>query len=165
MRLDVGLDICNTVGIDALRIGEQRPAIGQRGTSDRLISAEGTIARSPAMMVCAACRPTAAANITVWGKAASVGRVGLALPAGAASYLNALTVEQAIEHIQTCKRDVYAPAHAPALPVSKKFDYLWRKPPVLSTTTTPPFMTQRTFLTAASILVSGSPSTPTISAK
>jgi hypothetical protein len=93
--------------------------------------------------------------------------VDLVLPAGAASYLNARTVEQAIEHIQTCKPDVYAPARhdARTLTVSKEFDYLWRNAPVLSTTTTPPFMTQRTFLTAASILVSGSPSTPTISAK
>jgi hypothetical protein len=50
-------------------------------------------------------------------------------------------------------------------PIQVRRDYLWRKAPVLSTTTTPPFMTQRTFLTAASISVSGSPSTPTISAK
>ena len=56
MRLDVGPHICNAVGIDALR---HRLRIilrsGKRGTPDRVVSAEGTIAWSPTMMVCASC--------------------------------------------------------------------------------------------------------------
>jgi L-ascorbate metabolism protein UlaG (beta-lactamase superfamily) len=40
-----------------------------------------------------------------------VGRVDLALVAVAASYLNTLTAEQAIEHMRTYRPDVYMPAH------------------------------------------------------
>ena len=42
---------------------------------------------------------------------ARVGRVDLALVAVAASYLNTLTVEQALEHARTYRPDVYMPAH------------------------------------------------------
>jgi hypothetical protein len=40
-----------------------------------------------------------------------VGRVDLALVAVAASYLNTLTVEQALEHARLYRPDVYMPAH------------------------------------------------------
>jgi hypothetical protein len=40
-----------------------------------------------------------------------IGRVGLALVAVAASYVNTLTAGQAIEHVRTYKPDVYMPAH------------------------------------------------------
>ena len=39
------------------------------------------------------------------------GRVDLALVAVAASYLNASTVEQALEHVRLYRPDVYMPAH------------------------------------------------------
>ena len=42
---------------------------------------------------------------------ARVGRVDLALVAVAASYLNTLTVEQALEHMRLYRPDVYMPAH------------------------------------------------------
>ena len=52
-------------------------------------------------------------RVTDFEKAAMerVGRVDLALVAVAASYLNTLTVEQALEHMRTYKPDVYMPAH------------------------------------------------------
>jgi hypothetical protein len=153
--------------------------------------------------------PNGGGGITEWERAASGSAAWIFRGSTvAASHLNALTVERAIEHIQTYKPDGYELPDAPItvcgaiepiveaikdqnpndLTVSKEdqtpvclnthaatdpgqadrtlqFNYLWGKAPVLSTTTTPPFMTQRTFLTAASISVSGSPSTPTISAK
>jgi L-ascorbate metabolism protein UlaG (beta-lactamase superfamily) len=50
-----------------------------------------------------------------------VGRVDVALVAVSASYLNTVTVPQALEHIRTYKPDVYIPAHHDAA-----YNNLWR---------------------------------------
>jgi L-ascorbate metabolism protein UlaG (beta-lactamase superfamily) len=50
-----------------------------------------------------------------------VGRVDVALVAVSASYLNTVTVPQALEHVRTYKPDVYIPAHHDA-----SFNNLWR---------------------------------------
>src|SRR6516225_8118447 len=92
----------------------EQNAIRQRGTSDRRVIAEGTIAYLITLddgfriMY-----RDSGGRITEFEKAAMqrVGRVDLALVAVAASYLNILTAEQAIEHMRTYKPDVYMPAH------------------------------------------------------
>jgi hypothetical protein len=89
-------------------------AIRQRGTSDRRVIAEGTIAYLITLddgfriMY-----RDSGGRITEQEKAVveRVGRVDLALVAVAASYLNTLTAEQAIEHMRTYKPDVYMLAH------------------------------------------------------
>src|SRR5205823_11398837 len=88
----------------------EQAAIRQRGTSDRRVIAEGTIAYLITLddgfriMY-----RDSGGRITEQEKAAMdrVGRVDLALVAVAASYLNTLTAEQAIEHMRTYKPDVY----------------------------------------------------------
>ena len=50
-----------------------------------------------------------------------VGRVDVALVAVSASYLNTVTVPQALEHVRTYKPDVYIPAHHDAA-----YNNLWR---------------------------------------
>jgi L-ascorbate metabolism protein UlaG (beta-lactamase superfamily) len=92
----------------------EQNAIRQRGTSDRRVIAEGTIAYLITLddgfriMY-----RDSAGRITEQEKAVMVrvGRADLALVAVAASYLNTLTAEQAIEHIKTYKPEVYMPAH------------------------------------------------------
>ena len=92
----------------------EQAAIRQRGTSDRRVIAEGTIAYLITLddgfriMY-----RDSGGRITEQEKAAMqrVGRVDLALVAVAASYLNTLTVEQALEHMRTYKPDVVMPAH------------------------------------------------------
>jgi len=92
----------------------EQTVIRQRGTSDRRVIAEGTIAYLITLddgfriMY-----RDSGGRITEWEKAAMerVGRVDLALVAVAASYLNTLTAERAIEHVRTYKPDVYMPAH------------------------------------------------------
>jgi L-ascorbate metabolism protein UlaG (beta-lactamase superfamily) len=92
----------------------EQNAIRQRGTSDRRVIAEGTIAYLITLddgfriMY-----RDSGGRITEQEKAAMdrVGRVDLALVAVAASYLNTLTAKQAIEHMRTYKPDVYMPAH------------------------------------------------------
>ena len=92
----------------------EQNAIRQRGTSDRRVIAEGTIAYLITLddgfriMY-----RDSGGRITEFEKAAMqrVGRVDLALVAVAASYLNILTAEQAIEHMRTYRPDVYMPAH------------------------------------------------------
>jgi L-ascorbate metabolism protein UlaG (beta-lactamase superfamily) len=92
----------------------EQNVIRQRGTSDRRAIAEGTIAYlitlDDGFRII---YRDSGGRITEWEKAAMerIGRVDLALIAVAASYLNTLTVEQAIEHIRTYKPDVYMPAH------------------------------------------------------
>jgi L-ascorbate metabolism protein UlaG (beta-lactamase superfamily) len=89
-------------------------AIRRRGTSDRRVIAEGTIAYLITLddgfriMY-----RDSGGRITEQEKAVMerVGRVDLALVAVAASYLNTLTADQAIEHMRTYKPDVYMPAH------------------------------------------------------
>jgi L-ascorbate metabolism protein UlaG (beta-lactamase superfamily) len=92
----------------------EQSAIRQRGTSDRRVIAEGTIAYLITLddgfriMY-----RDSGGRITEQEKAVMerVGRTDLALVAVAASYLNTLTAEQAIEHMRTYKPDVYMPAH------------------------------------------------------
>jgi hypothetical protein len=92
----------------------EQNVIRQRGTSDRRVIAEGTIAYLITLddgfriMY-----RDSGGRITEREKAAMerIGRVDLALIAVAASYLNTLTVEQAIEHIRAYKPEVYMPAH------------------------------------------------------
>jgi len=92
----------------------EQNAIRQRGTSDRRVIAEGTIAYLITLddgfriMY-----RDSGGRITEQEKAAMerVGRIDLALVAVAASYLNTLTAEQAIEHMRTYRTDVYMPAH------------------------------------------------------
>jgi L-ascorbate metabolism protein UlaG (beta-lactamase superfamily) len=92
----------------------EQSAIRERGTSDRRVIAEGTIAYLITLddgfriMY-----RDSGGRITEWEKAAMerIGRVDLALVAVAASYLPSLTAAQAIEHIRTYRPDVYMPAH------------------------------------------------------
>ena len=92
----------------------EQAAIRARGTSDRRVTAEGTIAYLITLddgfriMY-----RDSGGRVTEQEKAAMarVGRVDLALVAVAASYLNTLTVEQALEHVRLYRPDVYMPAH------------------------------------------------------
>jgi L-ascorbate metabolism protein UlaG (beta-lactamase superfamily) len=92
----------------------EQNAIRQRGTSDRRVIGEGTIAYLITLddgfriMY-----RDSGGRITEFEKGAMqrAGRVDLALVAVAASYLNTLTAEQAVEHMRTYKPDVYMPAH------------------------------------------------------
>jgi L-ascorbate metabolism protein UlaG (beta-lactamase superfamily) len=92
----------------------EQAAIRQRGTSDKRVIAEGTIAYLITLddgfriMY-----RDSGGRVTEQEKAAMqrVGRVDLALVAVAASYLNTLTVEQALEHVRLYRPAVYMPAH------------------------------------------------------
>ncbi len=92
----------------------EQSEIKQRGTSDKRVVAEGTIAYLITLddgfriMY-----RDSGGRITEQEKAVMqrVGRVDLALVAVAASYLNTLTVEQALEHVRLYRPDVYMPAH------------------------------------------------------
>jgi len=92
----------------------EQNAIRQRGTSDRSVIAEGTIAYLITLddgfriMF-----RDSGGRVTEQEAAAMrrVGRVDLALVAVAASYLNTLTVAQALEHVRLYRPDVYMPAH------------------------------------------------------
>jgi L-ascorbate metabolism protein UlaG (beta-lactamase superfamily) len=99
-------------------------AIRQRGTQHRRVVTEGTIAylitldNGFRIMY-----RDSGGRVTDEEKAAMerVGRVDVALVAVAASYLNTLTVGQALEHMRTYKPDVYMPAHHDAA-----YNNLWR---------------------------------------
>jgi L-ascorbate metabolism protein UlaG (beta-lactamase superfamily) len=92
----------------------EQTAIRARGTSDRRVIAEGTIAylitldNGFRIMY-----RDSGGRVTEFEKAAMerVGRVDLALVAVSAAYLNGLTSEQALEHMRTYRPDVYIPAH------------------------------------------------------
>jgi L-ascorbate metabolism protein UlaG (beta-lactamase superfamily) len=92
----------------------EQAAIKQRGTSDKRVIAEGTIAYLITLddgfriMY-----RDSGGRITEQETAAMrrAGRVDLALVAVAASYLNTLTVEQALDHVRLYRPDVYMPAH------------------------------------------------------
>jgi L-ascorbate metabolism protein UlaG (beta-lactamase superfamily) len=92
----------------------EQAAIRQPGTSDKRVIAEGTIAYLITLddgfriMY-----RDSGGRVTEQEKAAMqrTGRVDLALIAVAASYLNTLTVEQALEHVRLYRPDVYMPAH------------------------------------------------------
>jgi L-ascorbate metabolism protein UlaG (beta-lactamase superfamily) len=92
----------------------EQNVIRERGTSDRRVIAEGTIAYLIALDDgFRILYRDSGGRITAWEKAAMerIGRVDVALVAVAASYLSSLTVEQAIEHVRTYRPDVYMPAH------------------------------------------------------
>jgi L-ascorbate metabolism protein UlaG (beta-lactamase superfamily) len=105
------------------QIAEQA-TIRQRGTQDRRVRSEGTIAylitldNGFRIMY-----RDSGGRITDFEKAAMqrAGRVDLALIAVSAAYLNSATVEQALEHVRAYKPDVYMPAHHDA-----PFNNLWR---------------------------------------
>jgi L-ascorbate metabolism protein UlaG (beta-lactamase superfamily) len=105
------------------QIAEQA-VIRQRGTSDRRVITEGTIAylitldNGFRIMY-----RDSAGQLTDFEKAAMarVGRVDIGIVAVAATYLNSLTTALAREHIRTYKPDVYMPAHHDG-----PFNNLWR---------------------------------------
>ena len=102
----------------------ERAAIRARGTSDPRVVTEGTIAYL--ITLDSGFRimyRDSGGRVTDYEKAAMerVGRVDVALVAVAASFLNTLTVLQALEHMRTYKPDVYIPAHHDA-----DFNGLWR---------------------------------------
>ena len=102
----------------------ERAAIRERGTSDPRVVTEGTIAYL--ITLDSGFRimyRDSGGRVTDYEKAAMerVGRVDVALVAVAASFLNTLTVQQALEHMRTYRPDVYIPAHHDA-----DFDGLWR---------------------------------------
>jgi L-ascorbate metabolism protein UlaG (beta-lactamase superfamily) len=98
--------------------------IRARGTSDRRVIAEGTIAylitldNGFRIMY-----RDSGGRVTDFEKAAMerTGRVDVALVAVGASYLNTLTVEAALEHTRLYKPDVYMPAHH-----DSPYNGLWR---------------------------------------
>jgi L-ascorbate metabolism protein UlaG (beta-lactamase superfamily) len=97
----------------------EQTAIRQRGTSDRRVITEGTIAYlitlDDGFRIL---YRDSGGDITEYEKSAMqrVGRVDLGLMAVAATYLNTLTAELALEQMHTYKPDVFMPAHhdAPA---------------------------------------------------
>ena len=102
----------------------EQKAIRERGTSDRRVVSEGTIAylitldNGFRIMY-----RDSGGRVTDYEKAMMerVGRVDVGLIAVGASYLNTLTVEQALEHVRTYTPDVYMPAHHDA-----PYNNLWR---------------------------------------
>lgn len=99
-------------------------AIRSRGVQDPRVRTEGTIAylitldNGFRIMY-----RDSGGRVTDFEKAAMerVGRVDVALVAVSASYLNTVTVPQALEHVRTYKPDVYIPAHHDAA-----YNNLWR---------------------------------------
>ncbi len=99
-------------------------AIRARGTQDRRVIEEGTIAYLITLDTgFRIMYRDSGGRVTEFEKAAMAraGRVDVALVAVAASYLNTLTVEQALEHMRAYKPDVYMPAHHDA-----SLNGLWR---------------------------------------
>ena len=102
----------------------EQATIRQRGTQDRRVRNEGTIAylitldNGFRIMY-----RDSGGRVTDLEKATMerVGRVDLGLIAVSAAYLNSATVAQALEHVRTYKPDVYMPAHHDA-----PFNNLWR---------------------------------------
>jgi L-ascorbate metabolism protein UlaG (beta-lactamase superfamily) len=89
-------------------------AIRARGTSDKRVLGEGTIA----FLITFAdgfrvYYRNSGGHVTDYEKAvmARVGRVDVALVAVAASYLSNLNAEQALEHLRTYRPDVWIPGH------------------------------------------------------
>jgi hypothetical protein len=102
----------------------EQAVIRQRGTQDRRVRAEGTIAylitldNGFRIMY-----RDSGGRVTDFEKTAMdrVARVDVGLIAVSAAYLNSATVAQAREHVRTYKPDVYFPAHHDAA-----FNNLWR---------------------------------------
>ncbi len=97
----------------AEQLAEQK-SIRSRGVNDPRVLAEGTIAylitldNGFRIMV-----RDSGGHVTDYEKAvmARIGGVDVALVAVSASYLQSLTVDQALEHMRAYKPDVYIPAH------------------------------------------------------
>jgi L-ascorbate metabolism protein UlaG (beta-lactamase superfamily) len=106
----------------------ERKRIQARGTNDRRVLTEGTIAYlitfDDGFRVM---YRDSAGHVTNYEKAAmeKVGRVDLALVAVAGDHLNPLTVKQALEHMRAYKPDVMMPAHHDA-PLTSGHVALWR---------------------------------------
>jgi L-ascorbate metabolism protein UlaG (beta-lactamase superfamily) len=106
----------------------ERAQIQARGTNDRRVLTEGTIAYlitfDDGFRIM---YRDSAGRVTDFEKAAmeKVGRVDLALVAVAGDHLNPLTVKQAMEHMRTYKPDVIMPAHHDA-PLTAGHVALWR---------------------------------------
>jgi len=99
-------------------------AIRARGTGDPRVLAEGTIAYL--ITLDSGFRilfRDSGGSVTDYERAAMerVGRVDVALVAVSASYIQELTVQQALEHARAYRPDVYIPSHHDA-----PFDNLWR---------------------------------------
>ena len=103
---------------------KERAEIRARGTADKRVVAEGTIAflitldNGFRIMF-----RDSGGIVTDYEKAAMarVGRVDLALVAVSAAYLNTLTVQRALEHMRAYRPDVYMPAHHDG-----PYNNLWR---------------------------------------
>ena len=103
---------------------KERAAIRERGTNDPRVVTEGTIAYLITLdNGFRILYRDSGGRVTEYERAAMarIGRVDVALVAVAASFLNTLTVEQALEHARTYKPDVFIPAHHDA-----DFNGLWR---------------------------------------
>ena len=102
----------------------EQALIRQRGSSDRRVMSEGTIAYLITLdNGFRIYYRNSGGRVTEFERAAMarVGRVDLAIGAIAASFLNNLTSEQALEYLRTYKPDVYMPAHHDAA-----YHGLWR---------------------------------------
>jgi L-ascorbate metabolism protein UlaG (beta-lactamase superfamily) len=92
----------------------KQATIRQRGTQDRRVRSEGTIAYLITLDngFRIYYRDSGGRVTDVEKEAmARVGRVDVGLIAVSAAYLNTATVTQALEHVRTYKPDVYIPAH------------------------------------------------------
>jgi L-ascorbate metabolism protein UlaG (beta-lactamase superfamily) len=92
----------------------EQAMIRQRGTQDRRVRTEGTIAYLITLDTgFRIMYRDSGGQLTEFEKAAMArtGRVDLGLIAVSAAYINSATVAQALEHVRTYKPDVYMPAH------------------------------------------------------
>jgi L-ascorbate metabolism protein UlaG (beta-lactamase superfamily) len=102
----------------------EQATIRQRGTQDRRVRGEGTIAYLITLdNGFRIYYRDSGGRVTDFEKAAMarVGRVDVGLIAVSAAYLNSATIEQALEHTRAYKPDVYIPGHHDA-----PFNNLWR---------------------------------------
>jgi L-ascorbate metabolism protein UlaG (beta-lactamase superfamily) len=102
----------------------EQATIRQRGTQDRRVRTEGTIAYLITLdNGFRIYYRDSGGRVTDFEKEAMarIGRVDVGLIAVSAAYLNTATVTQALEHVRIYKPDVYIPAHHDA-----PFNNLWR---------------------------------------
>ncbi|HEX2828427.1 MAG TPA: MBL fold metallo-hydrolase [Burkholderiales bacterium] len=103
---------------------EELARIRAKGTSDKRVLAEGTIAYLITFDTGFRLMwRNSGGAVTDYEKAvmARVGRVDVALVAVSASYIQELTVKQALEHARTYRPDVYMPGHHDG-----SYNNLWR---------------------------------------
>jgi L-ascorbate metabolism protein UlaG (beta-lactamase superfamily) len=102
----------------------EQAVIRARGTSDRRVAMEGTIAYLITLDTgFRILYRDSGGRVTDYERAAleRAGRVDVALVATSAAYLNSLTAQQALEYVRTYRPDVYIPAHHDA-----PLNGLWR---------------------------------------